>query len=168
MGYNSSRLCGEICICNKGIMMKRMGGSQPGDQRKLIKFNWMSTFTNLNFCLSNWKLQTKSRALRTHGNINCKHWMLQNNLIMLTSWQGSLSVWWPARSQNWMKQHIRKTQKATVNMEREMFYPCMVLIQWCPLLLKQSCWRWHRTLKYLGPQGHWGKSPMKKFKQGLH
>ena len=66
MGYNSSPLYAEIfiCICNKGMMMKRKGGLQPGDQRKLIKFNWMSTFTHSNF-------KTKSGALRIHGEEDC-------------------------------------------------------------------------------------------------
>lgn len=54
-GYNSLLLYGEIfiCICNKGVMMKRKRGLQPGDQKKLIKFNWTATFTNSNVCLSN-------------------------------------------------------------------------------------------------------------------
>ena len=52
---NGATLCGEmfICICDKGVMMKRKGRLPSGDQRKLIKFNGMSTFTNSNVCLSN-------------------------------------------------------------------------------------------------------------------
>lgn len=68
------------------------------------------------------------------------------------------------RHKTLMSEETQQTQKraAAVKMGSEEFYLCMVRIQWCPLLLKHSCWGWHWTLKGLGPQGHWGKSPMKK------
>lgn len=59
-----------ICICNKGMAMKRRKGSQRGDQRKLIKFNWMFSFTHSNVCLSNFteiKTKTKIGARRIRG-----------------------------------------------------------------------------------------------------
>lgn len=74
------------------------------------------------------------------------------------------------RHKTLMSEETLQTQKraAAVKMGSEEFYLCMVRIQWCPLLLKHSCWGWHWTLKGLGPQGHWGKSPMKKKKNRVY
>lgn len=161
--YSSSPLYGEtfICICNKGMMMKRKGGLQPGDQRKLIKFNWMSTFTNSNVCLSNftktktpkWSTVNTRRERRFVNTECCK--------AIKYCKKGLICFWWAN------KRYIHQTRSA-LRVSRNVFYLWMVLIQWCLLLLKQSCWRWHRTLKGLGPRGHWGKSPAEKNSNRVH
>lgn len=82
-GNISSSLHGEIfiCICNMGMMMKRKGGLPRGDQKKLIKFNWMSTFTNSNVCFSyfteittqKWTSENTWREKRFVNTTGCKN-----------------------------------------------------------------------------------------------
>lgn len=44
-------------------MMKRKGGLQPGDQRKLIKFNWMPPLQIQMYAFQISEIKTKSGTL---------------------------------------------------------------------------------------------------------
>ena len=157
--YDSLPLCGRLSFAFiKGpCWWKRKEGSQPRDERRIIKFKWMPTFTNSNFM----EIANQSTGLRTHGHKGYKH-RIQNKKIK--NKQTSLAERLKSSSVTRPKEMEQYTTTAKTG--REMFYPCVVLIQWSPLLLKQSCWRRHRTLEGLGPLGRWGKIPMKRIKQG--
>lgn len=162
-----------ICICNKGVMMKRKEGHNLEIRgNSLIQLDvHLYKFKCLPFKFH--RDYKSKKEHRVHGENDCS-WATkaakQSNIV--TRWQDLMMFFNELlRHKTLMSEETLQTQKraAAVKMGSEEFYLCMVRIQWCPLLLKHSCWGWHWTLKGLGPQGHWGKSPMKKKKkQGLY